>query len=162
MPGAINTDPVTAWPAPGTGEKSGAAGNPAVGNQVIFSIRVGDSLLVDGTTYKNALFIAPCDGCFIKEMWLSAAIKIGSGTNTIAFENYDASGDAGANVLSTTNIDPDTITTTEGLQLTLSTTLTARMMDQGDVLHTTLVAGTQTTAGQGYVATVVVIVPTLL
>ena len=108
------------------------------------------------------IFIAPCDGCFIKEAWLSAAVKIGSGTNTIAFDNYDASGDAARNVLSTATIDPDTITTTEGLQLTLSTTLTDRVMDEGDVLNAVLVCGTMTTAGQGYVVTALILVPDVI
>lgn len=157
-----STQPISAVPLVGTLEGGGAAGRPALGTQAIFSQSVGPSLLVDGTTYKQALFIAPCDGCYIKELWLSAAVKIGSGTNTIAFEKYDASANAGANVLSAANIDPDTITTTEGLQLTLSTTQSALTMDEGDVLWCTLVAGTQTTAGEGYVVTGVVIVPTVL
>ena len=159
---SLTSNPIAAAPLPGTLEKSGAAGVPALGTQAVFTQSIGASLLVDSTTYKQALFIAPCGGCFIKELWLSAAVKIASGTNTIAFEKYDASGDAGVNVLSTTNIDPDTITTTEGLQLTLTTTTTNLVMDEGDVLWATLVCGTQGTAGQGYLVTGVAIVPTLL
>jgi hypothetical protein len=158
----LSTLPITAVPHPGTLENSGAAGRPALGNQVIFSAPIGPPLLVDGATYKHVLFIAPCDGCNIKELWLSGAVKIGSGTNTIAFEKYDASGNAGANVLSAATIDPDTITAKEGLQHTLTTTLADLVMDEGDTLWCTLVAGTQTTAGEGYCVTGVVIVPTVL
>jgi hypothetical protein len=158
----LSTQPITATPLVGTLENSGAAGRPALGTQAIFSQSVGASLLVDGTTYKQALFIAPCDGCFIKELWLSAAVKIAQGTNTIAFEKYDASANAGANVLSAASIDPDTITAKEGLQHSLTTTTSDLVMDEGDVLWCTLVAGTQSTAGEGYVVTGVVIVPTVL
>jgi hypothetical protein len=154
--------PITATPHVGTLEGSGAAGRPILGNQVIFSAPIGAPILVDGTTYKHALFIAPCDGCYIKELWLSAAVKIAQGTNTIAFEKYDASANSGANVLSAANIDPDTITAKEGLQHTLTTTVADLVMDAGDVLLCTLVAGTQSTAGEGYVVTGVVIVPTVL
>jgi hypothetical protein len=35
-------------------------------------------------------------------------------------------------------------------------------MDEGDVLNYTLVAGTQTTAGQGYALTAIIIVPDLI
>lgn len=147
---------------PGIGEKSGPVGRPAYGWPVEFNVPVGPPLLVDGATYKHALYIAKSDGCRIKELWLSGAIKIGSGTNTIAFEKYDASANAGVNVLSTTNIDPDTITATEGLQLALTTTVADLLMDEGDVLWCTLVAGTQTTAGQGYLVSGVVIVPDLI
>src|SRR3990167_3543441 len=152
---ALSSDPIESIGRlfPEAREKGGATGAPAHGFPVFASVPLGAPLLVDGTTYKHAIFIAPCDGCFIKEAWLSAAVKIGSGTNTIAFDNYDASGDAARNVLSTATIDPDTITTTEGLQLTLSTTLTDRVMDEGDVLNAVLVCGTMTTAGQGYVVT---------
>lgn len=120
---------------------------------------VGPPLLVDSATYKQALFIAPVDNCEIVEAWLSGAVSIGSGTNTFAVDNYDASANAARNVLSTTNIDPDTITAKEGLKLTLSATLTNLQMDEGDVLNVTLVAGTQTTAGQGYVVTALVLCP---
>ena len=154
--------PITAIPLPGTLEGSGAAGKPVLGTQAIFSQSVGPSLLVDGTTYKQALFIAPCDGCYIKELWLSGAVKIAQGTNTIAFEKYDASANAGANVQSAATIDPDTITAKEGLKLSLTTTVADLVMDEGDVLWCTLVAGTQSTAGEGYVVTGVVIVPTVL
>lgn len=147
---------------PNTGEKSGSVGRPPFGWPVHFNVPVGPPLLVDGATYKHALFVAPCDGCRIKEMWLTGAVKIAQGTNTIAFEKYDASADAGVNALSTTNIDPDTITATEGLQLTLTTTLADLLMDEGDVLWCTLVAGTQSTAGQGYLVSGLVIVPDVI
>lgn len=144
---------------PGVREGSGATGSPPYGFPAVFTHPVGPPLLVDAATYKHALFIAPCNGCRIKELWLSGAVKIAQGTNTIAFERYDASADAGANVLSTATIDPDTITAKEGLQLTLTATAADLMMDEGDVLWCTLVAGTQSTAGEGYTVTGLVIVP---
>lgn len=147
---------------PNIGEKSGPTGRPGRGWPVHFNVPVGPPLLVDSATYKHALFIAPCDGCRIKELWLTGAVKIASGTNTIAFEKYDASANAGVNALSTTNIDPDTITATEGLQLTLTTTAADLLMDEGDVLWCTLVAGTQGTAGQGYLVSGLVIVPDVI
>lgn len=147
---------------PNIGEGSGAVGRPPFGWPVHFNVPIGPPLLVDGATYKHALFIAPCDGCRIKELWLTGAIKIGSGTNTIAYEKYDASANAGVNVLSAASIDPDTITATEGLQHSLTTTTADLLMDEGDVLWATLVCGTMTTAGQGYLAAGLVIVPDVI
>ena len=139
---------------PGMKEDSGSMG-PSVVQQTVVSVPIGAPLLVDAATYKHAVFVAPCNGWFIKSLWLSGAVKIASGTNTFAVDNYDASANAARNVLSTTNIDPDTITALEGLELTLSTTKTNLYMDAGDVLNVTLVCGTQSTAGEGYVLTAV-------
>lgn len=146
---------------PGTLEGSGPTGRPPLGHQVIVSAQLGAPLLVDGTTYRTGVFVAPCDGCYIQELWLGAPVKIAQGTNTFAVDNYDASGNAARNVLSTTNIDPDTVTALEGLKLTLTSTVADRIMDEGDFLNATLVAGTQSTAGQGYSLTAVIIVPTI-
>jgi len=93
------------------------------------------------------------------EVWLSGAVSIGSGTNTLAVDNYDASANTARNVQSAATIDPDTITAKEGLKLTLSATLASLRMDEGDVLNATLVCGTQTTAGQGYVLTALILMP---
>lgn len=143
---------------PGITEGQGSRG-PTHGIQRHVAVPLGPPLLVDSATYKHAVFIAPCDGWYIKELWLAGAVSIAAGTNTLAVDNYDASANAARNVLSTTNIDPDTITAKEGLQLTLSTTLTNRYMDEGDVLNATLVCGTQTTAGEGYLLQAVVVGP---
>ena len=147
---------------PNIGEKSGPTGRPGRGWPVHFNVPIGPPLLVNTTTYKHAVFVAPCNGCRIKEVWLTAAVKIASGTNTLALEKYDASADAGVNALSTTNMDPTTITATEGFQLTLTTTSADLLMDEGDVLWATLVCGTQGTAGQGYVLSGIVIVPDVI
>lgn len=147
---------------PGVREKSGAVGAPPFGFPVQFQARVGNSLLVDGVTYKDVLFVAPCDGCRIKELWAGAAIAIAGGTNTLAIQKYDKSATTGVNALSTTNIDPTTMTTTQGLQLTLTTTLADLLMDEGDVLWATLVCGTMTTDGQGFTVGGTVIVPDLI
>lgn len=146
---------------PGFQEGTGSQG-ATHGVQRMVTVPIGPPTLVDGATYNATIFIAPCNGCVIKEMWLSGVVKIASGTNTFAVDNYDASADAARNVLSTTNIDPDTITAKEGLKLTLSTTAANLRMDEGDVLNATLVAGTQSTAGQGYSVMAIVVVPEIV
>ena len=143
---------------PGISEGQGSRG-PTHGIQRTIAVPLGPPLLVDSATYKVAGFVAPCDRWFIKELWLTGAVSIGSGTNTFAVDNYDVSATAARNVLSTTNIDPDTITALTGLKLTLTATLTDRYMDEGDVLNVVLVCGTQTTAGEGYVLTAVLVGP---
>jgi hypothetical protein len=147
---------------PGIREKTGATGAPALGFPVTFTARVGNSLLVDGVTYKDVLFIAPCDGCRIKELWATAAIAIAGGTSTLAIQKYDKSATTGVNALSTTNIDPTTVTVTAGFQLTLTTTVANLLMDEGDVLWATLVCGTMTTDGQSFTVGGTVIVPDLI
>lgn len=144
---------------PGLAEKSGPTGRAMSGKQVVVSVPIGPPLLVDGATYKHTLFVAPVDNCFIVSVWLTGSVKIGQGTNTFALDNYDASANAARNVQSATNIDPDTITAVEGLELTLSATASNLQMDEGDVLNCTLVCGTMSTAGQGYSVTAVINVP---
>ena len=139
------------------GLREGAT-NP-VGVQRWLTVPLGIPTLADGATYNNTIFIAPCNGCVIKELWLTGVVKVASGTNTFAVDNYDISAAAARNVQSATNIDPDTVTAKTGLKLTLSTTLSALRMDEGDVLNTTLVLGTQSTAGQGYSLTACIVVP---
>jgi hypothetical protein len=132
------------------------------GIQQLFTTPLGIPTLADGATYVAIGFIAPCDGCVIKELWASNGVKIGSGTNTLAVSNYDASANSARNVLSAATIDPDTITALEGVKLTLTSTVTDLIMDEGDTLKYTIVAGTQSTAGQGYAITAVIIVPDLI
>jgi len=129
------------------------------GVPVMIHVPLGAPLLVDGVTYKGTIFVSPCDGAYIKEAWLTAAVAISGGTSTFALDNYDASANAARNVLSATNIDPTTVTAKEGLQLTFSSTETRKYMDEGDVLNFTLVCGTMTTDGEGYGITVVIYVP---
>ena len=143
---------------PGLEEGSGAAG-AALGIQRMVSVPIGPPLLVDSATYKHALFVAPCNGCFIKEILVSAAVAIAGGTNTLAFDNYDASGDSARNALSATNWDPTGVTAKEGSKMTLSSTKSNLYMDEGDVLNCTLVCGTMTTDGEGYVVTAIIVVP---
>jgi len=133
-----------------------------VGIQRMIAVPIGPPLLIDGATYKHALFVCPCDGAQIKEIWVSAAVAIAGGTNTLAFDNYDASGDAARNALAATNWDPTGVTALEGSVMTLSATETNLYMDEGDVLNCTLVCGTMTTDGQGYVVTAIVVVPEIV
>ena len=143
---------------PQLGESSGGTG-PSHGIQRMITVPLGPPLLVDTITYKQAVFVAPCDGCQIKEIWATAAVAMAGGTNTLAIDNYDKSATAARNVLSTTNIDPTTITAKTGLKLTLSATASNLYMDEGDVLNFTLVCGTMTTDGEGLSLTAIIIVP---
>jgi len=143
---------------PGLEEGGGKTG-ATLGIQRMVSAPIGAPLLVDGTTYKHALFVAPCNGCYIKEIWVSAGVAIVGGTNTLAFDNYDASADSARNALAATNWDPTGVTAKEGSVMTLSTTKSNLYMDEGDVLNCTLVCGTMTTDGEGYVVTAIIVVP---
>lgn len=143
---------------PGLREGYGPAG-ATHGIQRMVSVPIGPPTLVDGATYQHTIFIAPCDGCYIKEIWLTAAVAIAGGTNTLAVDNYDASANSARNVLSTTNMDPTTVTAKEGLKLTLTSTESDLYMDEGDVLNCTLTCGTMTTDGQGYMLQAIIVVP---
>jgi len=145
---------------PGLEQKSGSIGRGTLGSQTIVSVRLGPAKLIDNTTYKIGLFVAPVDNCYIVDAWLTSVVPAAGGTNTLAISNYDKSATTARNVLSTTNIDPTVLTLNQGLQLTLSTTVASLMMDQGDLLNCTLVTGNpMTTDGEGYVLTVVINVP---
>ncbi len=147
---------------PGIREGSGYQGPTGVQQTVSWPIQ--PPLTVDGVTYQVVGFVAPVNGCWIKEMWLSGMVAVAGGTSTIAFDNYDTSGTATRNVLSTTDIDPTAVPATinQGEKLTLTTTLSDRTMDEGDVLSSTYVCGTQTTNGEGYAVTAIIVVPDIL
>ncbi len=138
------------------------SGRGQLGIYRLVSGALGAPLLVDSVTYKIALFIAPCDGCEIVQGKVTGAVAVAGGTSTLAFEKYDLSGSAGANVLSATNIDPTGVTSLEGLALTLSATKANLYMDEGDVLWSTLVCGTMSTDGEGYMAEFVILVPEII
>lgn len=132
------------------------------GIQRIVGVPMGAPLLVDGVTYKGVVFVAPCNGCLIKEVWIATPVAMAGGTNTLAVDNYDKSATTARNVLSTTSIAPETITALQGLQLTLVTVEATLSMDEGDVLNFVLVCGTMTTDGQGYFIQAVVWVPDVI
>jgi hypothetical protein len=159
MPSTYGTNPTVGDFNPVLKEGSPARG----GVQQLITVPMGPPLLVDGATYKGVIFVAPCDGCHIKELHVSSSVSIASGTNTLAVDNYDKSAGAARNVQSAANFDPDAtlVTALNGLQLTNTLTAADLDMDQGDVLNYTLVCGTQSTAGQGYAITAVIIVPSL-
>lgn len=129
------------------------------GIQQAVTVPMGAPLLVDGTTYKGVAFVAPCNGCQIKELWYTAAVAMAGGTDTLAVSNYDKSASSARNALSTATVDPTGVTALKGTQLTLTSTGTDLLMDEGDVLNFTLVCGTMSTDGQGYALTAIVIVP---
>jgi len=161
--GGTSTSKVPSLSAFVPGLTEGSLSTRPIGKQVVVTTALAPpttaGILVDGTTYAAVGFIAPVNGCFIHSMWLSGTVAIAGGTNTFAADNYDASGNAARNVLSTTTIDPTGVTALEGLELPLSTTIANRMMDEGDVLNYTLVCGTMTTDGKGYAVTAVIVVP---
>jgi hypothetical protein len=132
------------------------------GIQQAITVPLGPHLLVDGKTYKGVVFVAPCDGCVIKELHASASVAIAGGTDTLAVDNYDKSATTARNVLSTATIDPTSITALQGVQLTLSSTAANLLMDAGDVLNYTLVCGTMTTDGEGLSLTAIIVVPDLV
>jgi hypothetical protein len=141
--------------------REGAQG--AAGVQQVVTMQVGPPLLVDGATYKANLFIAPCDGCYIKELKAVASVAIAGGTSTLAVDNYDKSASSARNVLSTTNIDPTTVTPAlKGFELTLTATDANRWMDEGDALNATLVCGTMTTDGQAFMLQAIIVVPEVM
>ncbi len=142
-------------------EEGGLGTGNAWGKEVVVAFAVGPALHVDGVTYKGISFIAPVDGCVVKELWISAAVLAAGGTNTLAVDNYDKSGNAARNLLSTTNVDPTAVpgTVLEGEELTLTATLADRVMDAGDVMNFTLVVGTETTQGEGYGISALILVP---
>jgi hypothetical protein len=129
-----------------------------MGEMVIVTAPLGPPLHVDSKTYKGNIFIAPCDGCRIVDIWIAAAVKNSAATNTFDISNYDASADTARAVI--TQLDPDTITTAlEGFHLTLTTTKAYLDMDEGDVLNYTMVIGTPCTNGEGHSLTAVIWVP---
>jgi hypothetical protein len=142
-------------------EGHGGLGVADGGVQMVKTVSLGLPTLVNGATYKGVAFVAPCNGCQIKELHLAAATPIVGGTNTLALDNYDASANASRNPLSTATINPVSLTAREGLKLTRTPTAVNLLMDEGDTLSFTLVVGTQSTPGQGYALTYVIIVPDL-
>ena len=134
-----------------------------VGKQVVTTTvlapTITSAILTDGATYVGIGFIAPANGCYIQSLWLSGTVAIAGGTNTFAASNYDASANSARNVLNAATIDPTVVTALEGYELTLTATITDRMMDEGDVLSYTLACGTMTTDGKGYAVTAVIVVP---
>ena len=163
---AITGDPVLNFGElfPGITESSGGLNGRVYGVQQSVSWALTPPLTVDSATYQVVAFVAPVNGCFIKNIWISGMVKAAGGTSTIAFDNFDASANAAGNVLSTTNVNALTVITTinEGVELTLNTTAENLVMDEGDVLSSTYVTGTETTNGQGYAATAIIIVPVVL
>lgn len=165
IPGS--TDLLNSWElehAPNATEKSGPVGKPVEGFQRRFTVPLGPPLLVDGATYKQVVYIAPCDGCYLKEAWGAAAVAPAGGTNTIALTAVDAGGGADRVMLSAATLDPlSFFDATGGADaLTLSTTYGYRVLDEGDILIAILVCGTQTVNGEGLALGFTVIEPAAL
>lgn len=161
MGGTFGSGPVRslAETIPGLLEGSGSVGSKVTIQKNIV-VPLGPPLLVDGATYKGVAFIAPCNGCMIKEIWIAAAVAPAGGTNTLNFDNYDASANAAR--AATTEHAVVGLTAKEGTKLTVSTTQSNLLMDEGDVLNFTLVCGTQTVNGEGLTANVIVAVPEIV
>lgn len=138
----------------------GQDGRPQRGVMVAVPWALGPSLLVNTTIYKRTGWICPVDGAYLKAIYVACIVQIASGTHTLAVEKYDASASSGKNALSTTNISfsaaPPIL---KGFKLTLTTTLVDRVLDENDILWTTLNIGTQGTAGEGYAAIAHIVLP---
>ncbi len=142
---------------PGCEEKPSAF--PILGVQKVISVPLVTKTAAS-TTYKVGGFVAPSDGWYIKEIHVGAMVTPNYASTTLAVDNYDASGNAARNVLAATNENLETLTALEGTKLTLSTTEANRYMDEGDVLNFTVAVGaSETTPGEGIVATVVLLGP---
>lgn len=126
---------------------------PIVGEQRIVAVPLilsTDAKTAASKTYKEALFIAPCDGWYVIDAFVTAVVVPDYASVTLALENYDKSGAAGANLLSATNFDMESLTAKQGTQLTLSTTQSRRQLDEGDVIWSTLTTGaSEVAAGEG-------------
>ena len=142
---------------PGLEERPGQ--QPLVGQQRVVTVPLKlstDAKTAASKTYKEALFIAPSDGWYVVDVFLTAVVVPDYASVTLAFENYDKSATTGNNLLSTTNYNVESLTAKQGTQMTLSATQANREMDEGDVIWTTLTVGaTEVTAGEGISVTLV-------
>lgn len=142
---------------PGVEEKPG--GQPSLAAPLVITVTLPlgtDAKTAASKAYLSTLWVAPTDGWWVADAFVAAVAVPDYAAVTLAIENYDKSATAGANLLSATNFDMETLTAKQGTQLTLSTTLANRMMDEGDTLWATLTTGaTEVTAGQGISITLV-------
>lgn len=135
------------------------SGQPKIGLQTIINIPLVETTAAS-TTYYGLAFVAPSDGWYIADAWVSAQVAPNYDSAVIALSNYDASGNAAKNPLSGTNENLESITAKEGMQLTLSTTLVNRELDEGDTIIATVTIGAnQVTAGRGIGLTLVLVGP---
>ena len=154
-------DPIQPLTSVLPGFREQTSGIPKVAVQKIVSAPLVTKTAAS-TTYKVGVFVAPCDGWWIKEAWIAAVVAPDYATSTFALDNYDKSAAAARNELSTTNLDIDgsALVAKKGTQLTLTATDADRYMDEGDVLNATVALGaTEATAGEGLVLTVILLGP---
>jgi len=161
-----STDLLSSWEVehcPDATEKGGPTGFPPEGFLQRFMVPLGPPLLVDGATYKQCVYVAPCDGCYLKEIWTGSLIAPMGGTNTIAISAIDKGGGSARNQLSAATLDPTLFfkaaAGAAGSVLTLSTTYTDRILDEGDLMICTLVVGTESINGEGLLLGVTMIEP---
>lgn len=121
--------------------------NESAKREVIL-VPLGPPLLVNSTVYLASVPMARAG--VIKKISISAAVRIASGTNTLALAKKN--GGTSVNLLSTTNVDPVSVPAAADTaeNLTLSGTLADITFAAGDTLKATLTVGTQGTAGQAY------------
>lgn len=143
---------------PGFEERPGAL--PKFGVQQVVPVQLVNKTAV-GTTYKVGAWIAPSDGWYVEDAYFAAVVVPVYATSTLAIDNYDKSATTARNLLSTTNqniLAAGGPVLKQGLQLTLSTTLANRLLDKGDVINATVVAGSTSgsdTDGEGLVLVLV-------
>lgn len=119
-----------------------------------------DAKTAASKAYLANVFTAPCDGCFLAKMYTSAVVPPDYASAVLAVEKYDASANAGSNALAATNFDMESLTAKEGAQLTLTSTESVRVLDEGDTINTTLTTGaSEVAAGQGISVTLVIYIP---
>ena len=142
---------------PGLAERPG--GMPTIGQMHVLTIPLllsADAKTAASKTYKQALWAAPTDGWYVVKAYYGAVVVPNYDSAVLALERYDASGDAGANLLSAANVNLETLTAKEATQMTLSTTQINRELDEGDVIWSTTTIGlTEVAAGEGLFVTLV-------
>lgn len=143
---------------PGCEERPG--GLPVWGPQQVIPVTIPlstDAKTAASKAYLSLLFTAPSDGWVVEDCFVSAAVVPNYDSTTLALERYDASANAGANLLAATTADLEALTAKEGTQLALSTTLSRRLLDEGDTIWATVTTGAnEVAAGQGIGVTLVV------
>jgi hypothetical protein len=139
---------------PGCEEAPG--GQPKWGVQQVFSVPLVTKTAAS-TTYKVGCFVAPSDGWYIEDAFVSAIVVPSyTGAVTLALENYDKSATTAKNPDAASTEDLKALTLKQGKQIALSTTQDNRMMDEGDTINATVTVGaTEATAGEGLVLTLV-------
>ena len=156
---SVRNDPVgcLAEVMPGMFEGSSPIGGAVIGKQLIVTKQIGPETLADSTEYQVPLLIAPCDGVYLKRLYIAAFTKPAGGTNKVNVYRWDGTTDH--QQLATADFDPTGLSSNIGKKLTLTTTRSKRLGSAGDVWRVRYEAGAQDTDAVGVIVTAVFIVP---